>query len=133
MDQQLHMHWKRNANVKRKKRIPVSPEIMIPLVGNAEELRISRERAEAEIGRVFKEKKVRGNYISYKIGTMIEVPRAAVTADEVARYADFFSFGTNDLTQMTFGFSRDDMGTFFTEYLAKGVLKPAKEAAAKKK
>jgi pyruvate,orthophosphate dikinase len=61
--------------------------------------------------------------IDYKVGTMIELPRAAVLADRIAAHADFFSFGTNDLTQMTFGFSRDDMGKFFSDYLQKGVLK----------
>ncbi|MCK5161379.1 MAG: pyruvate, phosphate dikinase, partial [Candidatus Aureabacteria bacterium] len=102
----------------KKKRIKVSPEIMIPLVGHYRELEIAREYAEKEIQKVFKEKKVK---VDYKIGTMIEVPRAALTADEVAKYADFFSFGTNDLTQMACGFSRDDAGKFLPDYVAKGI------------
>lgn len=104
-------------NVKRKG-INVLPEIMIPLVGHFKELKIARERAEVVIQQVFKEKKTR---INYKIGTMIEVPRAAVTADEVAKYADFFSFGTNDLTQMGCGFSRDDAGKFLPDYVSMGI------------
>ena len=102
----------------KKKGIKVSPEIMIPLVGHYRELEMAREYAEKEIQKVFKEKKVK---VDYKIGTMIEVPRAALTADEVAKYADFFSFGTNDLTQMACGFSRDDAGKFLPDYVAKGI------------
>ncbi len=102
-----------------KKGIEVDPEIMIPLVGAAEELRVTREAAE----RVCQEVLAGGGVdIPYKIGTMIEVPRAALTADEVAEYAEFFSFGTNDLTQMTYGFSRDDVGTFVPEYVDRGIL-----------
>jgi pyruvate,orthophosphate dikinase len=101
-----------------KKRIKVKPEIMIPLVGNYKELKIARERAEAVIADVFKKKKKK---IAYQIGTMIEVPRAAVTADEIAEYADFFSFGTNDLTQMGCGFSRDDAGKFLPDYVSMGI------------
>ncbi len=104
-------------NVK-KKGIKVIPEIMIPLVGHFKELKIARERAEGVIQKVFKEKKRK---INYKIGTMIEVPRAAVTADEIARQADFFSFGTNDLTQMGCGFSRDDAGKFIPTYVSMGI------------
>ncbi|MDP8261560.1 MAG: pyruvate, phosphate dikinase [Candidatus Kappaea frigidicola] len=96
----------------------VQPEIMIPLVGNYMELKIARERAEAVIANVFKQRKKK---IAYKIGTMIEVPRAAVTADEIAEYADFFSFGTNDLTQMGCGFSRDDAGKFLPDYVSMGI------------
>ncbi len=102
----------------KKKGIKVSPEIMIPLVGHYRELEMAREYAEKEIQKVFKEKKVK---VAYKIGTMIEVPRAALTADQVAKYADFFSFGTNDLTQMACGFSRDDAGKFLPDYVAKGI------------
>jgi pyruvate, orthophosphate dikinase len=102
-----------------KKGVKVFPEIMIPLVGTVKELAILRENAEKVIEDVFAKKKMK---VNYKIGTMIEIPRAAITADKVAEYADFFSFGTNDLTQMTFGYSRDDAGVFLPEYVQKGVL-----------
>ncbi|MFP4112175.1 MAG: pyruvate, phosphate dikinase [Candidatus Woesearchaeota archaeon] len=95
------------------------PEIMIPLVGFVDELRYLKEVVEKTIKKVFDEK---GKEIKYKIGTMIEVPRGALTADEVAQEAEFFSFGTNDLTQMTLGFSRDDVGKFVPEYVEKGIL-----------
>jgi len=95
------------------------PEIMIPLVGTVEELRILREKVQAVVDAVLKEA---GVSLEYHIGTMIEVPRAALLAGEIAKYADFFSFGTNDLTQMTFGISRDDAGTFLHKYLEQGVL-----------
>ena len=95
------------------------PEIMIPLVGTVEELRILREKVQAVADAVLKEA---GVSLEYHIGTMIEVPRAALLAGEIAKYADFFSFGTNDLTQMTFGISRDDAGTFLHKYLEQGVL-----------
>ncbi|MBI1795720.1 MAG: pyruvate, phosphate dikinase [Candidatus Eisenbacteria bacterium] len=95
------------------------PEIMIPLVGDVAEL---RDQA-AVVRRVAEEVMTkRGTRIEYLIGTMIEVPRAAVTADRIAAEADFFSFGTNDLTQMTFGFSRDDAGKFLPEYVERGIL-----------
>ncbi|MDC7226693.1 MAG: pyruvate, phosphate dikinase [Spirochaetales bacterium] len=97
----------------------VHPEIMIPLVGTWQELSILRANAEAVIAKVFDKTKKK---VDYKIGTMIEIPRAALTADEVAEHADFFSFGTNDLTQMTFGFSRDDAGAFLPEYVKQGIL-----------
>jgi pyruvate,orthophosphate dikinase len=104
--------------VKGKKRIQVNPEIMIPLVGFKEEL-IDQLRIVHRVAReVMKAKKVRINYI---VGTMIEVPRAAITADEIAKEADFFSFGTNDLTQTTLGLSRDDMGLFYDEYQRKEI------------
>ncbi len=95
------------------------PEIMVPLVGDANEL--SRQRAEIEkvAAEVMRRRKVQ---IPYTIGTMIEVPRAAVLADEIAGHADFFSFGTNDLTQLAFGYSRDDSGRFLPEYVASGIL-----------
>ena len=92
------------ANV-AKKGVKVLPEIMIPLVGHVNELRTERTELEAVAQQVMKEKKAR---IHYKIGTMIELPRAAITADQIAPYAEFFSFGTNDLTQTVCGFSRDD-------------------------
>ncbi len=102
-----------------KKKIVVEPEIMIPLVGTAKELEILRNNAVAVIADVFKAKKMK---VKHKIGTMIEIPRAALTAEQVAEYAEFFSFGTNDLTQMTFGYSRDDIGSFVGDYLDQGVL-----------
>jgi pyruvate,orthophosphate dikinase len=97
----------------------VIPEIMIPLVGDPEELRRQRAEVEAVAEEVMRRA---GVTIPYTIGTMIEVPRAAVLADEIAAHADFFSFGTNDLTQMTFGYSRDDSGRFLPEYAASGIL-----------
>ena len=104
-----------------KKGIDAIPEIMIPLVGTANELEILREKVEAKIAEVKAAKKFTGK-LAILIGTMIEIPRAALTADEVAEYADFFSFGTNDLTQMTFGYSRDDVNTFLPDYLKQDVL-----------
>ena len=98
----------------------VVPEIMIPLVGDPEELR--RQRVEVEAVAAEVSQRLRTT-ISYTIGTMIEVPRAAVLADEIAAHADFFSFGTNDLTQMTFGYSRDDSGRFLPEYVDGGILR----------
>ncbi|TFG64696.1 MAG: pyruvate, phosphate dikinase [Spirochaetales bacterium] len=94
--------------------VTVIPEIMIPLVGTARELEILKINAVKVIEETLKRKKAK---IKYLIGTMIEIPRAALTADAVAVHADFFSFGTNDLTQMTLGFSRDDIGSFLPQYL----------------
>ncbi len=96
----------------------VLPEIMIPLVGAVMELKLVKDEIKDEIKQVFKERKAK---IKHLIGTMIEVPRAALTADEIATEADFFSFGTNDLTQMAMGFSRDDAGKFLGEYVNKGI------------
>ncbi|WP_168564187.1 pyruvate, phosphate dikinase [Crateriforma spongiae] len=104
-----------------KKKIDAHPEIMIPLVGTSAELRILREKVEETIEATKSAKKFDGK-LDIKIGTMIEIPRAALTADEVAEYADFFSFGTNDLTQMTFGYSRDDVGGFLPEYIENKIL-----------
>ncbi len=99
--------------------IHVEPEIMIPLVGEVKELSYVKNIVEDTIKEVFEEK----NYkLKYKIGTMIEIPRAAITADKIAEEAEFFSFGTNDLTQMTFGFSRDDAGKFLKDYYDKQIL-----------
>ncbi len=92
----------------------VKPEIMIPLVGIDKEFIYCKKKALAVIDRVFDEQ---GLKVDYKIGTMIEVPRAAITADEIAKEAEFFSFGTNDLTQMTCGFSRDDAASFLSHYV----------------
>ncbi len=98
---------------------PVVPEIMIPLVGTRRELEITR----AQVERVAKEVLERaGKHIEYLVGTMIELPRAALTADKIAEVADFFSFGTNDLTQTTFGLSRDDAGKFLPHYVEAGIL-----------
>lgn len=100
--------------------IEVLPEIMIPLVGHEKELKLMRELVERKAEEVLGEEK---EEIPYKIGTMIEVPRAALTASKIAQHADFFSFGTNDLTQMTFGYSRDDAeGKFLTHYVEDEVL-----------
>lgn len=100
-------------NVKRKG-VDVHPEIMIPLVGNYKEFVFCKSHALQVIDKIFEEQ---GLHVSYKIGTMIEVPRAAITADEIAKEAEFFSFGTNDLTQMTCGFSRDDAASFLGAYV----------------
>lgn len=104
---------------KAKKKIKVLPEIMIPLIGTKAELdfleKIARKTAEEVIAKA-------GINLKYMIGTMIEIPRAALTADEIAETAEFFSFGTNDLTQMTFGYSRDDIGTFLPDYLQEKIL-----------
>ncbi|MEM7682542.1 MAG: pyruvate, phosphate dikinase [Planctomycetota bacterium] len=105
----------------KKKQVDAKPEIMIPLVGTAKELSILRELTEQTIAKVKAAKKYSGK-LPILIGTMIEIPRAALTADEVAEHADFFSFGTNDLTQMTFGYSRDDVNGFLPDYLAQEIL-----------
>lgn len=100
--------------------MPVHVEIMVPLVGNHKELRYQKNIIDTTAEQVFSE---RNDKIDYMVGTMIEVPRAAVTANQIAEVAEFFSFGTNDLTQMTLGFSRDDIGKFLPVYLEKGILK----------
>ena len=100
-----------------KQGINVKPEIMIPLVGDVKELKYLKDIILHVAERLNKD-----NDIKYKIGTMIEVPRSVIEADEIAKEADFFSFGTNDLTQMTFGFSRDDAGAFINDYYQKGIL-----------
>ena len=103
-----------------KRGIPVKVEIMVPLVGNHKELRYQKNIINNVAEQVFTE---RNNKIDFMVGTMIEIPRAAVTANQIAEVADFFSFGTNDLTQMTLGFSRDDIGKFLPIYLDKGLIK----------
>jgi pyruvate,orthophosphate dikinase len=100
--------------------IDVKVEIMVPLVGNHKELRYQKNIIDRVANEVFAE---RNDKIDYLVGTMIEVPRAAVTANQIAEVAEFFSFGTNDLTQMTLGFSRDDIAKFLPVYLDKGILK----------
>ncbi|MCK4317896.1 pyruvate, phosphate dikinase, partial [Candidatus Bathyarchaeota archaeon] len=100
--------------------IKVIPEVMIPLVGHVNELKLEREKLEAVAKQVMEDE---GIEVEYMFGTMIEIPRAALTADEVAEYAQFFSFGTNDLTQMTYGYSRDDaQGKFLMQYVEQGIL-----------
>ncbi|MEQ8357960.1 MAG: pyruvate, phosphate dikinase [Cytophagales bacterium] len=100
--------------------IKVIPEIMIPLVGTSEEFIHQHEVIDHTAMEVFREK---GRSIDYKVGTMIEIPRAAIVADKIAEEAEFFSFGTNDLTQMTYGYSRDDAGKFLESYMKEGILK----------
>jgi len=100
--------------------IEVHPEIMVPLVGTLKELQNQADVINTTAAQVFEEK---GDSIQYKVGTMIEVPRAALTANEIAQVADFFSFGTNDLTQMTFGYSRDDAPKFLKFYKERGIIK----------
>jgi pyruvate,orthophosphate dikinase len=101
----------------KKKRIKAIPEIMIPLVGTVREFKDLKEMTDRVAAEVMKKTKVK-----YLVGTMIEIPRAALVADQIAEDAEFFSFGTNDLTQMTFGYSRDDAGKFLGEYVDKGIL-----------
>jgi len=108
------------CELKKDEKIEVEPEIMIPLVGNVSELKDQKELVVKVAEEVMKQHGVK---IHYKVGTMIEVPRGALTADEVAEEADFFSCGTNDLTQMTMGFSRDDSGKFIKVYLDKKIIK----------
>ena len=97
----------------------VQPEVMVPLVGSLMEIKILKEKIVSVADEVMNEKNLK---FAYKIGTMIEVPRACLIADKIAREAEFFSFGTNDLTQMTYGFSRDDSGKFLPEYIEQGIL-----------
>ncbi len=102
------------------KGIKAIPEIMIPLIGTVQEFRMQEDIIRRIADEVFEE---RGDKIEYLVGTMIEIPRAAMTADQIAEHAEFFSFGTNDLTQMGFGYSRDDAGKFLPIYIDKGILK----------
>jgi pyruvate, orthophosphate dikinase len=103
----------------KKEKVDVKPEVMVPLVGTVTELKMQKDIIVQTAEKVMSETGVR---VDYLVGTMIEVPRAALTADEIASEAQFFSFGTNDLTQMTFGFSRDDAGKFLLEYVDKKIL-----------
>lgn len=104
----------------KKKNIHAIPEIMIPLTGTLEEMEMQEKIVRDTVNQVFDEYK---DELDYKVGTMIEVPRAALVADDIARSAEFFSFGTNDLTQMTYGYSRDDAGKFLPVYMDKNILK----------
>jgi len=104
----------------QKQGVKVLPEIMVPLIGTLAEFKMQEEIIRATADKVFKES---GTKVEYMVGTMIEIPRAALTADKIAEHAEFFSFGTNDLTQMTFGYSRDDAGVFLPVYLKKNLLK----------
>ncbi|MBD8048835.1 MAG: pyruvate, phosphate dikinase [Clostridium argentinense] len=105
-------------DVKKRKGYNIVPEIMIPLVGEVKELKYIKDIVVSTADKVIKEN---GIDLKYLVGTMIEIPRAALTADEIAKEAEFFSFGTNDLTQMTFGFSRDDAGNFLNHYYDKKI------------
>ncbi|QZE13659.1 pyruvate, phosphate dikinase [Halosquirtibacter laminarini] len=104
----------------KKEGVDARPEIMVPLIGTVKELQMQVDIIHATAKKVFEENNMT---VDYLVGTMIEIPRAALTADKVAEIADFFSFGTNDLTQMTFGYSRDDVGKFLPIYIEKGILK----------
>ena len=106
-------------DVKKETGIDIKPEIMVPLVGIPNELKQVKKTIDETIKKIFEE---RGEKLDYLVGTMIEIPRAALLADEIAEDAEFFSFGTNDLTQMGFGFSRDDTGKIISEYVDRGVL-----------
>ncbi len=103
----------------KKQKIDVHPEVMIPLVGDVKELELQRALVVSVADEVFKKEGIK---VDYLVGTMIELPRAALTADKIAKVAEFFSFGTNDLTQTTFGLSRDDAGSFLPKYVQMGIL-----------
>ena len=103
----------------KKKGIKAIPEIMVPLIGTVKEYKMQEDIIRNTAAKVFREY---GDEIDFLVGTMIEIPRAALTADKVAEHAEFFSFGTNDLTQMAFGYSRDDIGKFLPIYIEKGIL-----------
>lgn len=103
----------------KKEGVETHPEIMIPLIGTINEFKLQEETIRQTAANIFAEE---GDSVDYKVGTMIEIPRAAITADRIASAAEFFSFGTNDLTQMTFGYSRDDISSFLPTYLEKKIL-----------
>ncbi len=107
------------CNVEKRKKVKAIPEIMIPLVGSRTEFDYLEKIVRRVADKIIKERKSK---VKYLVGTMIEIPRAAITADEIAERAEFFSFGTNDLTQLTYGFSRDDIGTFLPDYLNEKIL-----------
>jgi len=117
-DMQVQAIIEAACNVK-KKGVTVYPEIMLPIISTEQEFSILKD----DVHRIAKEvMQKKGMEIEYMVGTMIELPRAALIADKIAKHAEFFSFGTNDLTQMTFGFSRDDVGSFVPDYIEKGIL-----------
>jgi pyruvate,orthophosphate dikinase len=118
LEMQVRAIFEATVELKRKE-YKVKPEVMIPLAGIVSEVRVLKEQIVNIADSMMKKEKIK---FDYKVGTMIEIPRACVTADEIAKEAEFFSFGTNDLTQMTFGFSRDDSGKFLPDYLEKGIL-----------
>jgi pyruvate,orthophosphate dikinase len=103
----------------KKEKIRVSPEIMVPLVGTMEEFKDQKAIIDAAAKEVMRKKKIK---FKYMVGTMIEIPRAVLVADDIAKDAEFFSFGTNDLTQMAFGYSRDDAGVFLPDYVDRKIL-----------
>jgi pyruvate,orthophosphate dikinase len=117
-EMQVEAIFRAAASVQKKK-TKVEPEVMIPLVGTVQELDILRELTVKTAQRIMERTDEK---ITYLVGTMIEIPRAALVADKIAEVAQFFSFGTNDLTQLTFGYSRDDAGVFLPDYINKGVL-----------
>ncbi len=106
------------VEVSKEENIKITPEIMIPLIGEIKELKFVKNIVVETVEKVFEEK---GAKLDYLVGTMIEIPRAALTADEIASEAEFFSFGTNDLTQMTYGLSRDDAGKILSDYIDKNI------------
>ncbi|HHT9112564.1 MAG: pyruvate, phosphate dikinase [Planctomycetes bacterium] len=117
-DMQVQAIVEAACNVK-KKGVTVYPEIMLPIISTEQEFDILKD----DVHRIAKEvMQKKGLKVEYMVGTMIELPRAALIADKIAKHAEFFSFGTNDLTQMTFGFSRDDVGSFVPDYIEKGIL-----------
>jgi len=118
-DMQIKAIFNAIVDVKKQHNTDIKPEIMIPLVGHKKEIELIVERVKRTADRVLEEN---GVECTYKVGTMIEVPRAALTAGEIAEHAEFFSFGTNDLTQMTLGFSRDDSAKFIEEYKKQGIF-----------
>jgi pyruvate,orthophosphate dikinase len=118
-DMQVRAIFEAACEVKKQGKPCAPPEVMIPLVGKVEEFTILKENCHKVAAAVMKEQKMK---FKYQVGTMIEVPRAAVTADAIAKEAEFFSFGTNDLTQMGCGFSRDDAGSFLGQYVELGIF-----------
>lgn len=118
-DMQVRAIFEAACEVKRQGKPCAPPEVMIPLVGKVEEFTILKENTHKVAAAVMKEQKMK---FKYQVGTIIEAPRAAVTADTIAKEAEFFSFGTNDLTQMGCGFSRDDAGSFLGQYVELGIF-----------